>query len=355
MGGPCRDSRPGGPLRSDDQTVMSSPVNRTALREEENRPSPASQQVIASAVTGPTPYSRAASTFAPVRCRAASSSWCRTACSRVSRAPVTSRAVATCSCPAGDRWAAAAARSAARPCPVRSAPSPRAGAPWWNKTAQLRLGGVLGPQVVIGLQQRPAFQDLAGRDPALRQPALSQQLPQVPAVGLIGLGVPLAAAGEGGVRRLGQMRRDAGGGQLLGDIPPPGTPLDRERDVIGVAEPRQPGAQVLPVGRADLAAPHLPGHGVQVVEGDLLPVDIQPAYDRHRDLLKLRGRTRPMRTAYAVHRDARLSWGGLPAPGRDLSSVRPDACHLKAQVRTGGRVLEPRRLLAGDVRQPTAG
>ena len=34
------------------------------------------------------------------------------------------------------------------------------------------------------------------------------------------------------------------------------------------------------------------------------------------------------RIAYAVHRDARLSWGGLPAPGRGLSSVRPDACHL---------------------------
>ena len=32
------------------------------------------------------------------------------------------------------------------------------------------------------------------------------------------------------------------------------------------------------------------------------------AYDGHRDLLKLRkGRTRPMRIAYAVHRDARLS------------------------------------------------
>ena len=36
--GPCRDSRPGGPLRSEDQTVTSSPANRTALREEENRP-----------------------------------------------------------------------------------------------------------------------------------------------------------------------------------------------------------------------------------------------------------------------------------------------------------------------------
>ena len=54
--------------------MTSSPANRTALREEENRSFPASQQVIASAVIGPTPYSRAARTFAPVRCRAASSS-----------------------------------------------------------------------------------------------------------------------------------------------------------------------------------------------------------------------------------------------------------------------------------------
>ena len=53
---------------------MSSPANRTALREEENRPAPPSQQVIARPVTGPTPYSRAASTLASVRCRAAASS-----------------------------------------------------------------------------------------------------------------------------------------------------------------------------------------------------------------------------------------------------------------------------------------
>ncbi len=36
-----------------------------------------------------------------------------------------------------------------------------------------------------------------------------------------------------------------------------------------------------------------------------------------------------MRIAYAVHPDARLSWGGLPAPpAAAWSSVRPDACHL---------------------------
>jgi hypothetical protein len=88
----------------------------------------------------------------------------------------------------------------------------------------LHPGGVLAPQVVIGLQQGAAFQDVAGRDPAFRQPAVGQQHPQVPAVGLVGLGVPLAAAGERGVGRLGQMRRDPRRGQFLGDIPPSGAP-----------------------------------------------------------------------------------------------------------------------------------
>ena len=127
-----------------------------------------------------------------------------------------------------------------------------------------------------------------GGNPALRQPALGQQLPQVPAVGLAGLGVPFAAAGERGTGRLGQVRRDPGCGQFPGDIPPARASLHRERDVIAAGEPGQPGPQVLPVGRADLAALHLPGLGVEVVEGDLFPVDIQPAYDGHRDLLTLR-------------------------------------------------------------------
>ena len=151
----------------------------------------------------------------------------------------------------------------------------------------LRPGGALAAQVVVQLQQRPALQDAGGRDPALRQPALSQQHPQVPRVGLVGLGVPLAAAGERGIGRLGQMRRDPGRGQFLGDIPPARAPLHRERDVVTAGEPGQPGPQVLPVGRADLPAAHLPGLGVEVVESDLSAVDIQPAYDGHRDLLEL--------------------------------------------------------------------
>jgi hypothetical protein len=36
---------------------------------------------------------------------------------------------------------------------------------------------------------------------------------------------------------------------------------------------------MLPVGRRDLPTLHLPGVQVDIVEGDLLPVDIQSAYD----------------------------------------------------------------------------
>jgi hypothetical protein len=129
--------------------------------------------------------------------------------------------------------------------------------------------------------------------------------------------MPLAAAGERGISRLGQVHRDPGRGQLLRDVPPPGTSLDRERGVIAAGEPGQPGPQVLPVGRGDLAAAHLPGLGVEVVEGDLLPVNIQPAYDGHQDLLTLRrgAGTRPTRIAYAINRDA-SELGRSPAPGR---------------------------------------
>jgi hypothetical protein len=73
---------------------MSGPVHRAALREEENRPWPAGQQVRAGAVRGPAPYRRAATTFAPIRCAAASASWWRSGPRRASTAAIMSRAVA---------------------------------------------------------------------------------------------------------------------------------------------------------------------------------------------------------------------------------------------------------------------
>jgi hypothetical protein len=49
--------------------------------------------------------------------------------------------------------------------------------------------------------------------------------------------MPLAAAGERSIGRLGQMYRYPGRGQLLGDIPPPGAPLDGERGIAVTGEP----------------------------------------------------------------------------------------------------------------------
>ena len=75
----------------------------------------------------------------------------------------------------------------------------------------------------------------------------------------------------------------------------------RERDIATAGEPRQPAVQVRPVSLADLAALHLAGHRVEIVESQLLPVDIQPAYDGHRDLLKL-----PRARQRALHANADL-------------------------------------------------
>src|SRR5215467_9171334 len=136
----------------------------------------------------------------------------------------------------------------------------------------------------------------------------------MPGVSFVGLGVPLAAAQRGGVSRLTQMRGNPGRGQLLGHIPPPRAPLHREPGIPAAGEPRQPGPQMLPVSRRDLATPHLPGHGVEIVEGDLLPVNIQPAYDGHRDLLTLPRAPQAPHTRMAYESIVtRLSWGGPSA------------------------------------------
>src|SRR6059058_2883465 len=121
----------------------------------------------------------------------------------------------------------------------------------------LHPGGVLSPQVVAGLQQRPVLQDVPGRDPAFRQPA----------------------------------------------------------------------PHVRPAGRGDLAPLDLPGRGVEIAEGELLPVDIQPACDGHRDLLTLPGAPQaPAREiGYTANREA-SELGRSPGcpPGG-----KANACRLK--------------------------
>ena len=166
---------------------MSSPANRTAWREEENRPAPASQQVIASPVTGPTPYSRAASDLGagqvPGGIEQLVPHRVQPGLQRVDHLQR-----------GGDLQLPGRGQVRGRRGPQRGhallgaqrALAQRRGAlVEQHRVDPLRPGGVLAAQVVVQLQQRPALQDVAGRDPALRQPALGQQHPQVPGVGLV--------------------------------------------------------------------------------------------------------------------------------------------------------------------------
>jgi hypothetical protein len=106
--------------------------------------------------------------------------------------------------------------------------------------------GVLTTQVLVELQQRPPFQDLRRRNITLRQPTGGQQLTQEFRVGLIGLGPPLRPTQHRRVRRLGQMRRHADLGHLLGHVPParagPWSSVQPPKGpgVPGRARPRRP-------------------------------------------------------------------------------------------------------------------
>jgi len=88
---------------------------------------------------------------------------------------------------------------------------------------------------------------------------------------------------------------------------------------------------IYPLGAGDGRAAGLPA---RPVEGQLLPVDIQPAYDRHRDLLTLRrGARAPLRELLTKPIVTRLSWGGPYDARSDRASSTADgqpadACHL---------------------------
>ena len=153
----------------------------------------------------------------------------------------------------------------------------------------LRPGGVLLTQVPVQLQQRPQLAGLLRRDPRDRDLAVGDQGPQMPGVGLVSLGVLLRPARVRGLGGLGQQRGNPRPLQLLHHEQPPRAALDRETHILTAGEPLlQPPAQRRPAGRLDPAPPHVSGHGVQIVEGDLLPVNVKPSYDGHyRDLLTL--------------------------------------------------------------------
>jgi hypothetical protein len=164
------------PLRSEDQTVTSSPANRTAWREEENRSLPASQQVIASAVTGPTPYSRAASTLAPTRCPGGVGQLVPHRVQPGVQGLGHLQGGGDLQLPG---WGQVSGRGGPQrgQAPLaaqRTLAQGRGAVVEQDRVDALRPGGVLATQIAVGLHQRPAFQDAAGRDPALRQPTLGQ-------------------------------------------------------------------------------------------------------------------------------------------------------------------------------------
>jgi hypothetical protein len=109
----------------------------------------------------------------------------------------------------------------------------------------------------------------------------------VAGVEAVGLGAPLAPAQAARLGRLGQVRRGAGRLELLDDEAPTGGRLQRRLDRLAI-ELAQEAPEALPIGRANPARPDLAGLGVEGVEGDLLAVHVEPNYDRHRGLLKLR-------------------------------------------------------------------
>jgi hypothetical protein len=123
------------------------------------------------------------------------------------------------------------------------------------------------------------------------------------------------------------MRSHPGALQLLDHIPPTGARLGRERDIMAAGKPPQPCRQSSSISRNDLAALHLPGGCVEIVEGDLLPVHIEPAYDRHQGPPQA-PYTPACRTHLMPSIILRLSWGGPPTPAAGT-------CHLSAAT---GRV-----------------
>jgi hypothetical protein len=57
--------------------------------------------------------------------------------------------------------------------------------------------------------------------------------------------------------------------------------------ILAAGETAQPGPQMLPVSRNHPAPLQLPGHSVEVLEGQLTAVHVERAYDAHRDLPEL--------------------------------------------------------------------
>src|SRR5215208_742682 len=148
----------------------------------------------------------------------------------------------------------------------------------------LEVGATLLDHAVAHPHERPDLLDVLGWDPRLRQPVDDEQLPEMFGGEPIGLGPLLASPQNPGVRWLRQVRITARSLKLLDDVAPAGCRLQSEGGLPATeafGELLQPRAQVLAVSRADLAPVALAGLDLYVVEGDLLPMHVESAYNVH--------------------------------------------------------------------------
>ena len=122
-------------------------------------------------------------------------------------------------------------------------------------------------------------------DPRLGNLTSFQQLPKLAGVDRIGLRPPLRTTpcrDLGGIR---DMHLRPGRGAFLGDEPPAGAALHHHLHLT--VELGQPLAEPDPVRRCDPTPLGLTRVEVDPVEGDLLPMNVEPSYDAHQDLLQL--------------------------------------------------------------------
>ena len=146
--------------------------------------------------------------------------------------------------------------------------------------------GAVGHQVVVEPHRSADLQYLRRRDPRLRHPVMLAELSQSSRVDLVRLRAALHPMDAGRrLRRVREMRRHTSRPALLDDEPPPGAALNHHVDLLP-SELLQPATKRLPVCRRQPAAPALTRVDIHPVIRDLAAVNVEPAYDRHRDLLE---------------------------------------------------------------------
>jgi hypothetical protein len=106
--------------------------------------------------------------------------------------------------------------------------------------------------------------------------------------------MPLTAAQRRRVGRLGQVCAHPGTGQFLSDITPPGASLECQMHLAPLSQvPFQPVGHMRPIRRRDPAPLNLTSVGVDTVESDLLPMNVQSSYEGIGTSSSSQGRNRP--------------------------------------------------------------